>query len=109
MSAFFIIHRREIKDPDHLKAYRMGVDETIRKFGGKVVVRADGFEVLEGDWHPGEKRNDAEPELITVVQFPDMTALKAWYDSDEYAELKSIRQQSAVSDAVAVETRRVEH
>ena len=48
-------------------------------------------------------------ELITVVQFPDMTALKAWYDSDEYAELKSIRQQSAVSDAVAVETRRVEH
>ena len=103
MAAFLIVHRREITDPEKLKDYRKGVNSTIAKFGGKVVVRADGFEVLEGDWHPGRKRDDSMPERITVVEFPDIKALKAWYSSEDYAGLKSIRQASSKSDVVAVE------
>jgi uncharacterized protein (DUF1330 family) len=103
MAAFLIVHRREITDAEKLKDYRKGVNSTIAKFGGKVVVRADGFDVLEGDWHAGRKRDDALPERVTVVEFPDMKALKAWYQSDDYAGLRSIRQQSSISDVVAVE------
>ncbi len=105
MAAYLIVHRRDITDPDRLKEYRMGVNDTIAKYDGKVVARADGFEVLEGDWHAGRKRDDSEPERVTVLQFPDMKHLRDWYDLDEYGALKRIRQQSADCDVVAVEGR----
>ena len=103
MAAYLIVHRREITDPEQLKAYADGVQETINKFGGTVVVRADSFKVLEGEWHSGQKANDRMPERVTIIEFPDMQRLNAWYNSDEYARLKLIRQNSAVSDVVAVE------
>lgn len=103
MAAFLIVHRRNIKDSETLKEYAKGVDSTIKAFGGEVVVRSDNFDVLEGPWTPGKKDVDSRPERITVVKFPDMAALKSWYDSDEYAEFKAIRQSSADSDVVAVQ------
>jgi uncharacterized protein (DUF1330 family) len=103
MAAYLIVHRREITNPKQLKAYADGVQEIINKYGGTVVVRADSFKVLEGGWHSGQKANDRMPERITVIEFPDMARLNAWYNSPEYARLKLIRQTSAVSDVVAVE------
>jgi uncharacterized protein (DUF1330 family) len=35
-----------------------------------------------------------------------MAALHSWYNSPDYASLKAIRQESAVSDAIAVESGR---
>ena len=103
MTAYLIVHRREITDPECLKEYSNGVQATIEKFGGRVVVRADSFEVLEGEWHPGRKGDDTHPERITVIEFPDMNVLKSWYRSEDYAPLKAIRQASSVSDIAAVE------
>ena len=103
MSAYFIMHRREITDPERLKQYRRGVDATIERFGGKPVVRADCYEVLEGEWHAGQNHDDSLPERVTILEFPDMKSLKAWYESEDYAQLKHIREESAVTDAVAVE------
>jgi uncharacterized protein (DUF1330 family) len=51
-------------------------------------------EVLEGHWHP---------HRIVVIEFPDMAAIKAWYNSPEYAPLLAIRQPAATNHAVAVE------
>ena len=102
MSAYFIVHRRNISDSDTLEDYSDGAEATIREFGGEVIVRSDNFDVLEGDWTPGKKGVDSRPERITVVRFPDMEALKKWYASDEYAEFKDIRQSSSSSDIVAV-------
>jgi uncharacterized protein (DUF1330 family) len=103
MSAYFIVHRREITDSNKLKSYRDGVGKTIERYGGKVVVRADGFEVLEGRWEPGRNRDDSHPERLTVIEFPSMAALKDWYESPDYSALKAIRQSSSVSDVAAVE------
>ena len=103
MSAFLIVHRRNITDSRQLKKYADGVDETIRAFGGTVIVRSDSFDVLEGSWMPGEKGVDARPERITVVEFPDMAALQSWYDSEAYAEFRTIRRSSSASDIVAVD------
>jgi uncharacterized protein (DUF1330 family) len=105
MAAYLIVHRRDINDPDRLKEYRNGVNDTIAKYDGKVVVRADGFEVLEGHWNAGRHHDDSEPERVTVLQFPDMQHLRSWYDSPEYAALKRIRQSAADCDVVAVEGR----
>jgi uncharacterized protein (DUF1330 family) len=103
MSAYLIVHRREITDSEALKAYGEGVGATIAKFGGKVLVRSDAFDVLEGDWQTGQKAVDSKPQRIVVVEFPDMAALRAWYGSDEYAPLKATRQNSSLSDFIAVE------
>jgi uncharacterized protein (DUF1330 family) len=103
MAAYAIVHRRSISDSEALKKYREGVEATISKFGGRVLVRADTFEVLEGNWHPGRKADDDYPERLVVIEFPDMAALKAWYNSDDYAELREIRQHSSSSDFVAVQ------
>lgn len=102
MAAFMIVHRRNITDSEKLKDYAKGVEGTIAAYEGEVVVRSDNFDVLEGNWQPGRKDEDSRPERITVLKFPDMNKLKAWYSSDEYAEFKEIRQNSSDSDIVAV-------
>lgn len=102
MAAYLIVHRKAIKDTEQLKRYADGVQQTIDKFGGKVLVRADSFRVLEGEWHSGRHADDRLPERVTVIAFPDMARLDAWYNSPDYAPLKAIRQQAAESDVVAV-------
>lgn len=103
MAAYLIVHRREITDSERLKQYADGIGASIAHYGGRPVVRKDRFEVLEGDWRPGIKGDDSRPERITVIEFPDMSALKTWYDSPEYAPLKRIRQEAAICDVAAVE------
>jgi uncharacterized protein (DUF1330 family) len=103
MAAYLIVHRREIIDPEKLKNYRDGVGKTIERYGGRVVVRADGFESLEGSWESGRHGDDSHPQRITIVEFPSMTALRDWYESPDYSALKAIRLDSSVSDVAAVE------
>ncbi|MQA64710.1 MAG: DUF1330 domain-containing protein [Alphaproteobacteria bacterium] len=103
MAAYFIAHRKDISDSEKLRAYARTVDETIERFGGEVLARCDGFEVLEGDWESGANRDDDAPERVTIIRFPDMGSLRSWYGSQEYRELKAIRQESSVSDVVAIE------
>ena len=102
MPAYLIVHRRKITDPESLKSYDH-VEETIGKFGGKVLIRSDEFLVLEGRWHTGSRSDDSRPERITVIEFPDMAQLRHWYDSQDYAALKEIRKENSASDIVAVE------
>ncbi|MEX2643014.1 MAG: DUF1330 domain-containing protein [Acetobacterales bacterium] len=102
MTAYLIVHRRQITDSDALRRYRDGIDASIRRYGGSPLVRADNFKVLEGDWHSGRRGDDSEPERVTIIAFPDMEGLRAWYDSADYAELKALRQSGAVCDVVAV-------
>jgi len=104
MPAYLIVHRREITDSQGLKRYSDGIDKVIAKFGGKIAARSDSFRVLEGDWNPGQPRDDSKPERLTILEFPTMAKLQEWYDSDDYAELKAIRQKSSRVDMIAVET-----
>ncbi len=102
MSAYFIAHRRRITNPEALKRYQH-VDATLAKFGGVVLVREEDYQVLEGAWHPGQRRDDSRPERITVIKFPDRAKLEQWYNSPEYAPLKDIRTNSAEFDAIAAD------
>lgn len=105
MTAYFILHRRKIIDPEGLKGYSAGIDDSINRFGGRVAVRKDAFEVLEGEWEAGRAGDDARPGRVVVIEFPDMKALKSWYNSPAYAGLRTIRQRNSMSDAVAVDVR----
>ncbi len=94
MAAYLIVDQLEVTDPDTMKEYSAGVGATVARYNGKPLVRGGAFEVVEGDY---------QPRRIIVLEFPDMATLKAWYDSDDYAELKEMRKRSSSSNIVAVE------
>jgi uncharacterized protein (DUF1330 family) len=65
------------------------VGPLIAKHGGRYITKSGSQVVLEKDnavW---------QPERVVIIEFPDMAALQAWYQSPEYAPLIAIRRQSA--------------
>jgi uncharacterized protein (DUF1330 family) len=62
--------------------------------GGRFVVRGGELAVLEGDW---------EPSRIVVLEFESLEAIKRWYHSPEYQEIKKLRDGAADLRMVAVE------
>lgn len=94
MTALLIVDET-ITDPDLFEDYKRAVVPTISKFGGRFLARGGALEVLEpGGWTPGR---------MVIVEFPDMAALKNWYDSDDYAPAREIRLRSAKSTLVAMD------
>lgn len=94
MPAYFIVDQLEVTDPEAMKSYAAGVNDTIKKYGGRGIVRGGAFEVLEGTW---------TPRRVVVLEFADMATLKRWYNSPEYAPLLKIRLASSRSNAIVVE------
>lgn len=94
MSAYAIVNLKEVTDPEAFKKYGEGVPATIEKHGGRYLIRGGEHETVEGDWKPGR---------VVVLEFPDMAALKGWYNSDDYRELKNMRHGASVADMIMVE------
>jgi uncharacterized protein (DUF1330 family) len=84
----------QITDPKAFEEYRRDVPAVIAAYGGRYLVRGGGLEVLEGD-APGRR--------LVIVEFPDMSRLKAFYDSAEYQPLLELRKRTANSTLLAVE------
>lgn len=85
----------DVHDPDAYTAYRQANPDIVNRFGGRYLSIGGEVKVLEGDW---------QPRRTIIIEFPDMAAVTAFYDSEEYAKLRPIRWQSADSRMVAVET-----
>lgn len=84
----------EIHDPVLYEQYRAQVPAMIAAYGGRYLVRGGAVEVLEG-------RGKVQRQVI--LEFPDMAALKAFYDSPEYTGARAIRQKAATGTLVAIE------
>ena len=93
MAAFLSV-TIHVKDQVKLKQYISQVPATIAKHGGVKVSRGKVKNVLNGE---------APYQLAAVFRFPNMDALDAWYASDEYQALISLREESADMNIVALE------
>ena len=93
MAAYLIVEL-DITDLETFEAYRKQVPATIEAYGGRYVIRGGAAETLEGDW---------DPARIVVLEFPDMTTLKAWYGSEMYAGPKALRLGASKARMIAVE------
>ena len=91
----FLIADIEVQDEDTYTAYRSANPDIVNQYGGRYVALGGQVEVLEGDWHP---------RRTVIIEFPDMAALKSFYDSEAYTQLREIRWRSADSRLVAIET-----
>jgi uncharacterized protein (DUF1330 family) len=92
--AAYLVADTDIVDHQTYDEYKRQVAPVIAKFGGRFLVRGGKHSVLEGTW---------QPHRLVVIEFPSMDALRAWYDSPEYAPLLALRQPAATDHLVAVE------
>jgi uncharacterized protein (DUF1330 family) len=85
----------DVHDPEAYRAYREANPDIVNRFGGRYLSIGGETKVLEGDW---------QPRRTIIIEFPDMAALNAFYNSEEYAQLRPIRWASADARMVAIET-----
>ena len=90
----YLIADTNITDQATYDKYKQQVGPLIAKFGGQFLVRGGAIKVLEGTW---------KPSRLVLIEFPDMTAVNAWYNSPEYAPMLALRQPAATDHLVAVE------
>jgi uncharacterized protein (DUF1330 family) len=84
--AAYAIYQGEVLDAARYEQYKTKAAASIVAAGGKYLVRGGDVEALEGDPPAGR---------TVVVEFPTMQVAIAWYRSDEYSEIRKIRESAA--------------
>jgi uncharacterized protein (DUF1330 family) len=90
----YVIADINVHNADEYESYKKISSEAAAAYGGKFVVRGGKSEVLEGTW---------EPRRTVVLEFSSVEQAKAWWNSEEYAPGKAIRQRTATSNIIVVE------
>jgi len=93
MSKGYWIVRVDVMNEEPVKRYVAGNHPIFEKFGGRILVRAQKFEVPEG----------SSRSLHVLIEFPDYASAVACYHSPEYQKNKKIRDGHLVADFVIVE------
>jgi uncharacterized protein (DUF1330 family) len=94
MAAYVIGDVRNPRDAEALAEYRRRNTDAVARHGGRFIVRGGPVELLEGKW---------DTSRIVVIEFPDMAAARGWYESDDYAPLKALRQSASDTNLLLVE------
>ena len=93
MAAYVIAHI-DVKDPVRYEDYKKMSPVSIGKYGGRFIARGGAVEVLEGTW---------APKRLVLLEFPSAEAARRWYESEDYAPAKALRQATSTGDLVIVE------
>jgi len=97
MTAYLVAIVR-VDDPEAYKAYTERAPAVLAKYGGRYVVRGGRVELLEGTL-PGQR--------VVVVEFPSLEDARAFYASQEYREVRTLRTDAG--EAVFALVEGVEH
>jgi uncharacterized protein (DUF1330 family) len=90
----YIFASLEITDPVGFEEYRRQVSAIVAAYGGRYLVRGGAVDRLEGE---------APLNRPMIIEFPDMSRLKAFYNAAEYQPLLAIRNRAAKSTLFAIE------
>ncbi len=86
--------RVRVTDATRYRNYTSAVPAVLAQFGGKFIVRGGECVSLEGP---------AETARIGVIEFPTLDAAKAFYNSDAYQKVKSLREGAAEAQFFVIE------
>ena len=89
MTAYWIAEHT-ITDPAKFEEYRRMVAPMIAGHGGRYITKPGSHKILETARRP--------PDRVVIIEFPDMSALNAWYNSAEYQPLVALRQSAVDMD-----------
>jgi uncharacterized protein (DUF1330 family) len=92
--AAYVIAEVETTDLEEMHRYRAGVLATVQAFGGRFIVRGGPVQTLEGGW---------APERISVLEFESAERARTWWESEDYRELKAMRQRAGRTRMILLE------
>ena len=92
--AAYIVVDISINDPQTYERYKLLAPPSIAAYQGKYLVRGGRTDLLEGEWQPAR---------LVILEFPSMEVAKAWWESEEYAAAKALRQSCADTEMLLVE------
>ncbi|MGZ0187278.1 MAG: DUF1330 domain-containing protein [Alphaproteobacteria bacterium] len=92
--AAYVIVRVTVTDGEKFKGYQALTPDAVAKNGGKFIVRGGDTITLEGE---------DETRRVVVIEFADMAAAQAFWNSPEYAEAKVARENAADFQAFIVD------
>ena len=90
----YVVLEIEVTDPAAYAEYRELGTPTVAAHGGRFLVRGGAQETLEGA---------GAPVRLVIMEFPDPASARGWYESDDYAPLRELRQSASDTDIVMVE------
>lgn len=92
--AAYIIAQVDVTDPQQYERYKVLSSRAIAAHGAQILVRGGEAQILEGEVQPGR---------VVVLEFPDLAAARAFYDSAEYRLARQARAGAAVMRMIAVQ------
>ena len=90
----YIIVDVTIHNAENYEEYKKLTPASLIPYEGNFIARGGASETLEGDWEPGR---------IVILEFPSFEKAKAWWNSEEYAPAKELRQANAETKMIVVE------
>ena len=93
MSAYIIV-QINITNKEPYKEYLKQVTPIAKKYGGEYMIRGGNYEILLGNW---------DFERTVVIKFPNYDNAIKWYNSEEYAPVKKIREENSEGNLIIIE------
>jgi len=90
----YVVVEIEVTDPIKYETYKELAPLSVRKYGGRYLVRGEPVETLEGKW---------SPKRFVILRFDSKEQAKAWWNSPEYREAKLLRQTSTRTEMICVQ------
>jgi uncharacterized protein (DUF1330 family) len=90
----YVIADIEVTDPSGYQGYAEQAPRTVADHGGRYLARGGALQSLEGEWRP---------HRLVILEFESVEAARRWHSSEDYAELKALRQGSSRGSFVVVE------
>ncbi|WP_433331140.1 DUF1330 domain-containing protein [Spirillospora sp. CA-294931] len=92
MTAYVIANLWDVRIGPGIVEYLERIDATLKPYEGRFLIHGAEPEVVEGTWKG----------VPVVVEFPDMDALRAWYDSPEYQAILPLRTDNSAGDLIVL-------
>jgi uncharacterized protein (DUF1330 family) len=94
--AFVIVERTATSGPETIQQdYGRLAREILPKYAARYLARSQDNTLLEGD--------GVAPCCMAVLQFPNMDAVRRWYDSAENQQASRVRQSGARFRIIAIQ------
>ena len=92
--AYILIDRLSITDPAAFEPYPLLASAAVERYRGRYVLPHDmPIEALEGNW---------KPNRVVVIEFGDIQDARAWWESREYAQARTLHRQTTIANIILV-------
>ncbi len=93
MPKAYLVAQIRVRDPEGYDTFRKMSGPAIAQYGGRILVRNPNPDIREG----------TRSGTVILIEFDDMAAARAFYESPEYTAARAVRERAADTDLILVE------